>query len=69
MSCLTVDRLHTVRRDVSVRGEDGSDFLGLIHHFLHRQNHLSVGHERRHPVKIVFGKILTRDHGQHSRYG
>ena len=64
-----LDRLHTIRRDVSVRSEDRRHFLGLIHHFLHRQNHLSVGHESRHPVKIVFGEILTRDHGQHSRYG
>ena len=64
-----LDRLHTIGRDVSVRGEHRRDFLGLIHHFLYRQNHLGVGHERRHPVKIVFGEILTRDHGQHSRYG
>ena len=64
-----VDRRDPVRRGVAVRGQYRRHFLGLIHHFLDRQDHLHVGHQGRHPVQVILGEGGARDDVQDAGHG
>ena len=56
---LDVYRRRTVSRNVPVCRNDGRNFLRLVHHLVDRQHHLGVGHQGRHPVKVVCLQILA----------
>ncbi len=58
---LDLDRVGAVGRDVALGRQDRRDLLGLVHHLLHRQHHLRVRHEGRHPVEVVLGEVLAGD--------
>src|SRR5216110_3150320 len=60
---LDLHRGDAVGGRVPARREHGCDLLGLVHHLFHREHHLGVRHECRHPVKVVLGEVLARDDG------
>ena len=46
---------------VAGRGDDRRDFLGLVHDGVHREHHLHVAGQRRHPVELVALEVLAGD--------
>ena len=61
--------IDSIGRHVARGSEHGRYFLSLIHDFLDRQYHLRIGHQRRHPVKVVLGEILAGDDRGHAGNG
>ena len=59
----------SVGRDVAIGRQHGRHFLRLVHHFVDRQHHLRVRHQRRHPVQVVLGEVLAGDHREHAGNG
>ena len=43
-------------------GDDRRDLLRLVHDGVHRQHHLHVAGQRRHPVQLVSLEVLAGDH-------
>ena len=52
----------TVGGGIAGGGDDRRDLLRLVHDGVHREHHLHVARERRHPVKLVSLQVLAGDH-------
>src|SRR5215475_8955553 len=54
----------TTSGNVSLGRQNCRNLLGLIHHFVDREHHLRIRHQRRHPVQVVLRKVLARDNSK-----
>jgi hypothetical protein len=48
-------------------GDDRGDLLRLVHDGVHREHHLHVAGQRRHPVELVAFQVLAGDNGGDTR--
>ena len=61
---LDLDELDGVGGDVALGGDDRRDLLRLVDDAIHRQHHLLVAHQGRHPGEAGGVEVLAGDDGE-----